>query len=112
MKLYDEENVDSAISVVEYDIPIQLAIIMNGDNVVPVLDNLTSGLTNSHYIKKYYRPSGAVYSAKWSNLVKHKNFFFGNVKGHVMTRENSIDIDDVTDIIVAECILNKGEQND
>ncbi len=110
MKLYDDETVDSAISVVEYDIPIQLAIIMNGDSVVPVFDNLTSGLTNSHYIKKYYRPSGAVYSSKWNNLKEHKNFFYGNVKGHIMSRENSIDIDDITDIMIAESILNKGQQ--
>ena len=107
MKLYDDISVDSAISVVEYDIPIQLAIIMSGNTVVPVFDNLTSGLTNSHYIKKYYRPSGAVYSAKWDNLVKYKNFFHGNVKGHIMTKENSIDIDDLTDIMIAESILNK-----
>lgn len=112
MKLYDDETVDSAISVVEYDIPIQLAIIMNGDSVIPVFDNLTSGLTNSHYIKKYYRPSGAVYSSKWNNLVKHKNFFQGNVKGHIMTRENSIDVDDLTDIMIAESILNKGNNDE
>lgn len=110
MSLYDDSSVDSAISVVEYDIPIQLAIIMNGDNVIPVFDNLTSGLTNSHYIKKYYRPSGAVYSSKWNNLKEHKNFFYGNVKGHIMSRENSIDVDDITDIMIAESILNKGQQ--
>jgi len=107
MNLYNEDNVDAAISVVEYDIPIQLAIIMNGDNVVPVFDNLTSGLTNSRYIKKYYRPSGAVYSAKWESLIENKTFFAGNIKGHIMSKENSVDIDDLTDIIVAESILTK-----
>lgn len=110
MKLYENDSVDSAISVVEYDIPIQLAIIMNGDNVVPVFDNLTSGLTNSHFIKKYYRPSGAVYSSRWNILKEHKNFFYGNIKGHIMSRENSIDVDDLTDIIITESILNKGKQ--
>ena len=107
MNLYNEDNVDAAISVVEYDIPIQLAIIMNGDNVVPVFDNLTSGLTNSRYIKKYYRPSCAVYSAKWESLIENKTFFAGNIKGHIMSKENSVDIDDLTDIIVAESILTK-----
>jgi len=79
----------------------------DGDSVIPVFDNLTSGLTNSHYIKKYYRPSGAVYSAKWDNLIENRTFFAGNIKGHIMSKENSVDIDDLTDIIVAESILTK-----
>jgi len=107
MELFDESDVDSVISVVEYDVPIQLAMLKKGDTMVPVFDNLTSGLTNSKFIQKYYRPSGAYYSARWDYLLENGNFFVGNVKGYEMSKENSIDIDDLTDMKIAEFFLEK-----
>ena len=107
MELFNEKDVDSVISVVEYDVPIQLAMLKKGDTMVPVFDNLTSGLTNSKFIQKYYRPSGAYYSARWDYLLKHGNFFVGNIKGYEMSKENSIDIDDLTDMKIAEFFLEK-----
>ncbi len=101
------EGVDSVVSMTQYSDPIQLACIMSGDNVVPIFDNLTSGLTNSKFIQKYHKPSGAFYMSWWDNLVENRNFFKGNVKGVIIPRERSVDIDDINDIKAAEVILNK-----
>lgn len=101
-------DVDSVVGIVEYSEPIQLALIKKGNDVVPVFDNLTAGLTNSRYIQKYYRPNGTFYMSWWDSLVRTKNFFVGNVKGYEMTREKSHNIDDVFDIFVAERIIENG----
>ena len=100
-----DEKTDSVISVTEFlDTP-QLACIMRGSNVIPMYDNLTSGLTNSKYIQKYHRPSGAFHISWWNNIIKNKNFFKGNVRGVVMPKERSVDIDDKFDMFIAESML-------
>ena len=40
--------------------------------------------------------------ARWDKLLESKNFFKGNVKGVLIPKERSIDIDDIHDIEMAE----------
>lgn len=100
-----DKKVDSVVSITEFTDTLQLACIMKGDDVIPIYDNLTSGLTNSKYIQKYHRPSGAFHISWWDNILENKNFFKGNVKGVVIPRERSIDIDDEFDMFMAESML-------
>ena len=106
-----DSTADSVVSVTEYQDPIQLACIIKGDDVIPVFDNLTAGLTNSKFIQKYHKPSGAFYMAQWKHLKENKNFFKGCVKGVKIPQERSIDIDDFRDIEIAEFMLKKNERN-
>ena len=98
-------NVDSVISMTQIPETIQLACIMHGANVLPIFDNLECGLTNSKFIKKYYKPSGAFYMGWWDFLLEQKNFFKGNVKGVVVPTERSVDINTIEDIKYAESII-------
>tara|TARA_Y100000296_G_C5176186_1_gene260202 strand:- start:3269 stop:3952 length:684 start_codon:yes stop_codon:yes gene_type:complete len=97
-------SVDSAISMTQIPETIQLACVMSGDNVLPIFDNLECGLTNSKFIKKYYKPSGAFYMGWWDYLLEHKNFFKGIVKGVVIPPERSVDINTLSDIQYAETV--------
>ena len=99
-------DTDSVVSMTEMPVPIQLACIMKDDNVIPVFDNLTLGLTNSKFIKKYYKPSGAFYMGWWDKILENRNFFKGNVKGALISFERSVDIDDIIDIRFAEAVLD------
>jgi CMP-N,N'-diacetyllegionaminic acid synthase len=99
------ESCDSVVSMTEMDTPIQLACFLEGNKVLPVFDNLECGLTNSKYIKKYYKPSGAFYMSKWGHIVENRNFFRGNVKGVLMPKNRSVDINTVEDIKYAEAML-------
>ena len=100
-----DETVDSVNSVVRYPDPIQLAMIKKGDHMIPIFDNLTCGLTNSRYIQKYYKPSGAFYMSWWDRLLENRNFFVGNIKGHEMPSERCVDIDSLMDIQHAETVM-------
>ena len=79
---------------------------MKDNWVLPIFDNLECGLTNSKFIKKYYKPSGAFYMGKWNKILENKSFFKGNVKGVVIPHERSVDINDINDIRYAETIMN------
>ena len=100
-----DENTDSVVSVSYYDDPIQLACIKRGDDIIPIFDNLTSGLTNSKFIQKYVKPNGGFYISHWDNLLENKNFFKGNVKGVEIPSELLVDIDYEYDLKKAEFMV-------
>lgn len=99
------DEVNFSVSMTEIPETIQLACVMKEGWVMPVFDNLEAGLTNSKFIKKYYKPSGAFYFGKWNKIIEHKNFFKGNVKGIMIPKERSVDINNFEDIVYAESIL-------
>ena len=101
------KNVDTVVGMTKMTETIQLACQMSEDCVLPVFDNLECGMTNSKYIKSYYKPAG-FYMGKWNHILTSKNFFKGNVKGVIIPKERSIDIDDIHDMNVAENILTIG----
>ena len=84
---------------------VQLACLMSQDNVLPVFDNLEWGITNSKFIKKYYKPSGAFYMGLWNFLKENKNFFAGKTKGVIIPPTRSVDINTIEDIKYAESII-------
>lgn len=99
-----QKDCDSVISMTPIPETIQLACIMSDDNVYPVFDNLECGMTNSKFIKKYHKPSGAFYMAKWNYLNEYNNFFKGRTKGVLVPPERSVDINTIEDIKYAESI--------
>ena len=99
------EETDFVISMTEIPETIQLACSMKNDWVMPIFDNLECGLTNSKFIKKYYKPSGAFYMGKWDKILEYQNFFKGNTKGVMIPAERSVDINNIQDIHFAESIL-------
>ncbi|MCH1429871.1 MAG: NTP transferase domain-containing protein [Chlamydiales bacterium] len=101
------EGTDAVNCVAEYDVPIQLAMIKKGEQFIPVFDNLTSGLTNSNYIQKYYHPTGAFYMSWWKQILENRNFFKGNIKGYVLPKSRLVDINDLCDIEKAERMLKQ-----
>ena len=96
---------DSVVSMTEIPETIQLACLMSQDSdVLPVFDNIECGLTNSKFIKKYYKPSGAFYMGSWEYLLRNRNFFKGVTKGVIIPPERSVDINTIQDIKYAESL--------
>ena len=100
-------GVDSVVSMTQIPETIQLACVMKDEWVLPVFDNLECGLTNSKFIKKYYKPSGAFYMGWWDKVLENENFFKGRVKGVLIPPERSVDINTLEDMRYAEIVLNE-----
>jgi len=100
-----DSNTDSVVSVSYYEEPIQLACIRKNDYIIPIFDNLTSGLTNSKFIQKYVKPNGGFYMSHWDTLQQNKNFFIGDVKSVVIPNEDLVDIDYERDLKYANFLL-------
>lgn len=106
------KQIDSVVSVTEFEFPIKMSIeYKNNSKILKYLFNpspLVTGNTRSQDHKPIFRPNGAFYISWWNKLKTNKNYFKGKVKGHGMPREHSVDIDNQTDLIYAEMLL---EQN-
>ncbi len=105
VEILSERKCDSVVSMTKIPETIQLACVMSGNNVLPVFDNLEAGLTNSKFIKSYYKPSGAFYMGLWNYLLENKNFFKGSTKGVIIPPERSVDINTLQDLKYAESIV-------
>lgn len=98
------DEFDFVVSMTKME-TVQLACLMNGRSVLPIFDNLEQGMTNSKFIKTYYKPSGAFYMGKWDIILENRNFFKGNVGGIIIPESRSIDINTIYDIMYAENVL-------
>lgn len=106
VKILTDGHCDSVVSMTEIPETIQLACLMSQDNsVLPVFDNLEAGLTNSKFIKKYHKPSGAFYMGLWNYLLENKNFFKRSTKGVIVPPGRSVDINTLQDLKYAESII-------
>lgn len=96
---------DSVISITEYEFPPQLALKHDPYNgLIGDYDDYKpwqSGNTRSQDFNTLYRPNGAVYVMWSSKFAEYRNFYKGNVKGYIMPRSRSIDIDTELDLKIA-----------
>lgn len=102
------KNVDSVISITDFEFPPTLSLIKNDNNFI--FENnpdkpFSNGNTRSQDHKPIFRPNGAIYGSWWKSFAMFKNFFKGIVKGYYMPRERSVDIDNKIDLQLAELIL-------
>jgi len=60
----------------------------------------------SQDLEKYYRLNGAIYICKTERLLKEKTFFIkNNIYAYIMSRKDSVDIDDEIDFKLAEILI-------
>ena len=69
---------------------------------------LVTGDTRSQDFDRYFRVNGGFYLAWLNQFNERDNFFQGVVKGHVMDRLKSIDIDNEIDLEIANLLVEQG----
>jgi CMP-N-acetylneuraminic acid synthetase len=69
----------------------------------------------SQELQKYYRINGAIYICKTTRFLEEKTLFLkDNIFAYIMKKEDSVDIDEKIDLIMAETLLKlnfKGKNN-
>lgn len=103
------EEVDGVISITEFDFPPSLALRIDQGllNETDSSRPFANGNSRSQDHFGAYRPNGAFYGMWWTSFDRLRNFFRGKVRGYVMPRENSVDIDTEFDLAMAEAVLNR-----
>lgn len=62
---------------------------------------------NRQEIRTFYRINGAVYLADIGFIINKRNWYGPKTFAYIMKRENSVDIDNLFDFMLAEFIMNK-----
>lgn len=75
------------------------------------LDGFLSGLSKVRRqdLHKFYRLNGAIYMARIDYFIKNKNFYRENSYAFIMSKEKSVDIDDMFDFKLAEFLINQNK---
>ena len=104
-------KIDSVVSGTEFEFPIKMSFeLKNDSNILKYIFNpspLVTGNTRSQDHKPIFRPNGAFYISWWEKLKKDKNYFKGRVRGHIMPRAYSVDIDNKSELLYAEILLKQ-----
>ncbi len=106
-----DRDVDTVISVCEYEFPPQMAVALPENGFIsPIFPDspLITGNTRSQDQVPAYRPNGSFYMSWIERLLINRSFFKGRVKGLIMSRLSSADIDDMTDLTMAKLMITAG----
>ena len=107
----------SVVSICEMNDPLQLSLTINSETKVinpeSVLSPspLVTGNTRSQDFSNFYRVNGGFYISWLDKFRLKQNFFQGQVKGYLMSRLQSIDIDHDYDLDYANMLLEKNYIN-
>lgn len=104
-----ETGIDSVVSFTDLEFPAQLAVTFDAQRIMTPLiapSPLITGNFRTQDQAPTYRPNGAVYFSWAASFRKSRNFYAGKVKGYLMPRANSVDIDVAEDFAYAQYLID------
>jgi CMP-N-acetylneuraminic acid synthetase len=105
VKLLEIKNADAVISVCEVEHPVQWSMSLSDNkDMSEFIKKIDT--KRSQELEKNYRLNGAIYICNMKKLLENKTFFLeSNIFAYVMSREDSVDIDEEIDFKLAELIV-------
>ncbi len=101
MDMIDTGDCEFAVALTEYNLPAHQALILDDDGYIkPFLPDLVS--VQSHDIPPLVVGNGSTYAAITNELLKQKSFFGTRMRGYIMPRMRSVDIDYEEEFEIAE----------
>lgn len=107
-QIFSEKDADSVISVCELEHSIQICNTLGEDGSMKgFIDMNTVGRRQA--LSTYYRLNGAIYIQRTDYLMEKRDLYGDKSYAYVMSKEHSVDIDDMFDFTMAEALLKKME---
>jgi CMP-N-acetylneuraminic acid synthetase len=103
LKLFIKNKAKVLISVEESSKSAYKSIIIIKNRIYTIFKKLHL-YSNSQSLKKTYNPNGAIYIFRYKDFVKHKSIPIKNALPYIMSRKDSLDIDDSFDYKIAKLI--------
>lgn len=106
MRMYDTKQASAIVSVCQMEHPIQFCNTLP-DNLSMVNFIKPSNNKRSQELESYWRLNGAIYIFDRKSVSNIANIYQEKTFAYIMKRENSVDIDNEFDFILAEIILSR-----
>ena len=107
IKIFNDKNADSVVSVVEAPVPLQWHMYINDQEILKNYLPEFNVLKNRQEDKETFVPNGAIYIFRTEVLRSTRQYYTKKTYPYVMPRERSADIDDLLDFEWAEYLLDK-----
>lgn len=105
LELFIENGTEGLVSVSEvFDSPLLIRQ-MNNDGLLQNLLNLKSSVRRQD-MPIYYRVNGCIY-INWIETLNSSTSFNDNILPYIMPKERSVDIDEMSDLAIAEYFIQK-----
>lgn len=109
IKKFNEQGAASMISVVEYEYTPFKCFTIDSDDTLHGLYNNITPFMNRQNLPKCYLSNGAIYIFSAEEFLKNLSFYQEKCVPFIMNREESIDIDTLSDLEAAESVMKKLE---
>ena len=102
-----ESGYESTISLVPSDCgtPYRIRYILNNEVEFAFEDKYYDCIKNKNNYPKAYIPGGGIFCSKVDSIKKEKKLFAGRVLPYVMDKFHGIDINEMDDFVISECLL-------
>lgn len=101
---------DGIISVCPAEVNPYWANVFEGDRLRYFIEE-GKNMVRRQDLPEVYRYNGAIYIIKTEVFMKEKTFEPENITGYIMSNENSVDIDTITDFKIAEILMKERENS-
>ena len=110
IKLYYLKKADSVLSCCESSLAPFTLMNLNKNNKMMISKNKKlKKIMNRQEINPYYTPNGSIYVLNLKNLIKYKSYFSNKSFAHLMSKEKSVDINDLSDLRYAEFLMKSNQ---
>ena len=109
VEAFNEKGCDTLISVTEAETPPSWYMNMDGRGCISNSGfGMKGAIVNNRQVNDaYYIPNGAIYILDYKLLKEKRTYYSDNTYGFVMSRLESIDIDNIDDFEYAEFLMKK-----
>ena len=108
VEFFNGKKATTLISVKEAETPITWYMNKDtNDRIENAGFGIGNAVTNRQVNSKYYVPNGAIYILDYSLLKNKRTYYCDNTVGFVMTAEDSVDIDTLTEFKFAEMLIKE-----
>lgn len=111
IKIFDEKQADSVISVSEAAHPPVWAKKIDREGILSDYFETSKSLSNRQQIPPAFMPNGAIFILKRELVIKNRNYYSDKTYPYIMPFERSFDIDNIWDFRIAEFIMNSQLNN-
>ena len=109
LRLLEDDNCDSAMAVTNYYFPPHQALKFNRfQNLVPVWPEMVD--MKSQMVPNFFVDNGSTYAIEVEVFRQKKSFLGDHLKGYVMPRIRSVDIDNQEDLHIAHIFFRRDVQ--
>jgi CMP-N,N'-diacetyllegionaminic acid synthase len=108
IEIYINKKGDSVVSVCELPHPIERVRKLTEDGKIRNYSDKKIVLKNRQDYEKLFVPNGVVFVLNVDLFLKHKTYYFDNTYAYIMSKKQSIDVDDILDFSLIELIIKQG----